>query len=125
RVGRLRVIFTLPSTLTGIAQDHPAPLHWPRDPLAYVEWFAPFHNSPAGAQRMFLVNKMRASSDRRTCGAIVPLANIRQSCMLFPVYGQLADLPSQQSWTSENVLDECSSFLLNNWRSLYSYQTLW
>ena len=55
--------------------------------------------------------------------SIIPVSNIQQSCMLFPVFPKLAPMPGD--WKSENVLDKCSSFLINNWSSKYVYQTIW
>lgn len=52
--------------------------------------------------------------------SIIPLANICQSCMLIP-----RNVPSDSSWTSNTVLDKASSFLVNNWSSIYSYKTLY
>jgi len=54
-------------------------------------------------------------------GAIIPLSSICQSCMLFPVFP--TSVPTH--WTPDNVLDEASSFYINNWLSKYSYQTIW
>lgn len=54
-------------------------------------------------------------------GAVVPLHEIRQGCMLFPDYRH--GVP--QGWRWSNVLDECDTFFVNNWQSKYAYQTLW
>ena len=54
-------------------------------------------------------------------GSILPLTHIRQSCMLFPVFP--SSVPAH--WKADNILDEASSFYVNNWLSKYSYQTIW
>ncbi|KAJ3968323.1 hypothetical protein EV361DRAFT_777217, partial [Lentinula raphanica] len=53
-------------------------------------------------------------------GAIIPLSDIRQSCMLVPGKSSW-----DRSWNSDNILDECSSFFVNNLQSKYSYQTIY
>lgn len=63
-------------------------------------------------------------------GAIVPLHAIRQSCQLIPLvsgHGGLDDSERvwPREWKSNQVLNQCNTFLLNNWASKYSYQTLW
>ncbi|KAI5895723.1 uncharacterized protein SCHCODRAFT_02620197 [Schizophyllum commune H4-8] len=77
------------------------------------------------AHGFFLVDKMPRLRDGFTPGTIKSLANIRQICMLTPSYGTRLDISSQASWTSDNVLDECDRFLLNNFQSMYTYKTLW
>ncbi|KAH9905539.1 uncharacterized protein B0H18DRAFT_831889, partial [Fomitopsis serialis] len=39
RAGHVKVIFTLPKTLSPSHGGSPAPLWWPQGPLAYVEWY--------------------------------------------------------------------------------------
>jgi hypothetical protein len=72
---------------------------------------------------MYHVSKVHNTQRTRVQGAIIPLANIRQSCMLIPIF--INDESEWQSWTPENVLDSASSFLVNNWASKYSYETIW
>ncbi|KAL1672289.1 hypothetical protein EV122DRAFT_224995 [Schizophyllum commune] len=125
RVGRVKVVFKLPRVLD-IYGPHPAPEAWPKGPLAYVEWFSPLRRAPDGVHGMFKVARMGPSSREGVVpGAIIPLANIRQSCMLIPVYGHRLDISSQKAWTSDNVLDKCEDFLINNWQSMYTYKTMW
>ncbi|KAJ6605545.1 hypothetical protein DFH09DRAFT_897411 [Mycena vulgaris] len=54
--------------------------------------------------------------------SIIPLTDIRQTCQLFPNFGR-ADVPPK--WTTHTVLDECNNFFVNNWASLYAYQSIW
>lgn len=117
-MGRLRVIFKLPDT---IRNWHLAPQAWPTEHLAYVEWFK-MSAGPGASHNMYTVNR-----PERVEGAIVPLVTIRQSCQLIP----LIDRPKHEdnswpeTWNSGNVLDESTFFLLNNWTSKYSYQTIY
>ncbi|TRM57623.1 hypothetical protein BD626DRAFT_514014 [Schizophyllum amplum] len=124
RVARVRVVFTLPRTLD-LFGPHPAPSTWPKGPLAYVEWFSPSRH-PRSAHNFFMVSSLPVNGrDHAVPGAIIPLANIRQSCMLTPLYGTRLDIASQAQWTSDNVLDHCNDFLVNNWQSMYTYKTVW
>lgn len=105
----------------------PTPENWPKGPLVYIEWYTKL-DSMANVKNgmMYRIRKaptVTAPNPPRVQGAILPLSNIRQSCMLFPIIPQGEDVPT--NWTSSNVLDSASSFLVNNWLSKYSYQTIW
>ena len=41
QICHVKVIFTLPTTLDISVDPHPAPPHWPKNPLAFVEWYSP------------------------------------------------------------------------------------
>lgn len=71
---------------------------------------------------MYRIKRQWNTQQTRRTGSIVPLGNIRQSCMLFPAFPQ-GDIPAD--WNSENVLDVSNAFYINNWLSKYSYQTIW
>lgn len=114
RIGRIRVIFRLPETLDGVS------LPWPKEPLAYIEWYSPLNSAAEKNHLMYSVKKAMRP-DGSPSGIVIPLTSIRQSCMLFPTYGSSMD----KTWTTTNVLDKCSSFLLNNWLDLYTYKTVW
>ncbi|KAI0727017.1 hypothetical protein C8Q72DRAFT_796259 [Fomitopsis betulina] len=107
RIGRVKVIFKLPDTIHehGSLNEMHAPEEWAtQGPLAYVEWYA---NLPASADlvhMMYEVCKLPLRTDGTPAGEIIPLSMIRQSY---------------------SVLDKAQKFLLNNWASKYSYQTLW
>lgn len=117
RVGRVRVIFTLPEEVNSITGVRPAPSNWPKEPLVYIEWYSKLEKAanPRNGM-MYLIKK-----DKEVQGTILPLSNIRQSCMLFPTFP--SSVPSH--WKTENILDYASSFYINNWLSKYSYQTIW
>ncbi|KAJ8584577.1 hypothetical protein M405DRAFT_746773 [Rhizopogon salebrosus TDB-379] len=90
--------------------------------LAYIEWYK--LSARAGANHnMYLLSKPPASGQGITSKDIVPLKAITQSCQLIPHMGPNVTWPS--SWKSHMVLDLCSSFVLNNWASKFSYQTMW
>src|SRR5882757_2063570 len=123
RVGRLRVIFTLPKQVETIMGPQPTPESWPKGPLVYIEWYTKFDSS-ANVKNgmMYRIRKASTTAPNPPMiqGAILPLCNIRQSCMLFPIVPPGEDVPT--NWTPSNVLDGASSFLVNNWLSKYSYQ---
>ncbi|KAJ3831121.1 hypothetical protein F5878DRAFT_677718 [Lentinula raphanica] len=121
RVGRLRVIFRLPHTVMDNRKGLmvKAPTDWPREPLGYVTWYTRFKPAPDQATGMYRVEPAIASNGMPH-GAIIPLSNIRQSCMLVP--GRMS---WDKEWKSENILDECSSFFVNNLQTKYTYQTIY
>jgi hypothetical protein len=124
RVGRVRVIFTLPQQVETFIGPQPTPENWPKGPLVYVEWYTKLA-STADVKNglMYRIRKAPTTTTNppRVQGAILPLSNIRQSCMLFPIFPE--DVPT--NWTPSNILDNASTFLVNNWLSKYSYQTIW
>ncbi|KAA1479270.1 hypothetical protein DENSPDRAFT_789011, partial [Dentipellis sp. KUC8613] len=111
RVGRLRAVFKLPRQVGNLI---PA---WADEHLAYVEWFTPF-TKVANPQHMMYTVSRPAKRE----GRIIPLTQIRQSCQLIPHFNARN---ADRTWSSETVLDRASSFYLNNWANMYSYQTLW
>ncbi|KAI0713002.1 hypothetical protein C8Q72DRAFT_790339, partial [Fomitopsis betulina] len=131
-IGRVKVIFKLPDTIYehGSLNEMHAPEEWAtQGPLAYVEWYA---NLPASADPvhiMYEVRKLPLRTDGTPAGEIIPLSMIRQSCQLIPRFPKptkervVATVPTD--WTSDSVLNKAQKFLLNNWASKYSYQTLW
>ncbi|KAG1717809.1 hypothetical protein EDB19DRAFT_1652204, partial [Suillus lakei] len=119
RVARLRLIFKLPNTVYGAID---APTYWPKEPLAYVEWYAPLAHSVDEDHKMYQVKKAAVRRGGSPPGEIVFLSSICQSCQLIPCFGS-AKVPI--AWTSETVLDCCSKFWLNNWSSKYVYQSIW
>ncbi|KAJ3964841.1 hypothetical protein EV361DRAFT_975920 [Lentinula raphanica] len=115
RAARLRVIFRLPQTV-GLKK---APASWPKEHLAYVTWYSRFKSTPDPATGMYKIEPAIASNGVPQ-GAIIPLADIRQSCMLVP-----SRTNWDSSWKSENILDECPSFFVNNLQTKYTYQTIY
>ncbi|KAF9787519.1 hypothetical protein BJ322DRAFT_1003262 [Thelephora terrestris] len=104
RIGQIRVIFSLPG---GEAQGSP-------EHLAYVEWFSDF-TAPENDHGMHKLK--RSAQDGGSVASIVPVSSIRRSAHLFPKFGQAVP----EDWTSENVLEKCSVFYLNQFsdRNMY------
>ncbi|KIM53735.1 hypothetical protein SCLCIDRAFT_138349 [Scleroderma citrinum Foug A] len=74
KVGCLCIIFKLPTTI--LLSE--APSSWPREELAYVEWYK-ISRTPGEYHNMYKVSKPREPS-----GDIVLLRTIRQACQLIP-----------------------------------------
>ncbi|KAJ3963557.1 hypothetical protein EV361DRAFT_813277, partial [Lentinula raphanica] len=120
RAARLRVIFRLPRKVINEGSIENAPANWPKEHLAYITWYTRFKPSPDNATGMYKVEPAVASNGVPQ-GAIIPLSNIRQSCMLVPSTKTSWD----KDWDSNNILDQCSSFFVNNLQTKYSYQTIY
>lgn len=125
RVGRIRVIFKLPVFEKGRGGiDIPYPPYWPKEPHAYVQWYtAPqLTDRMRNTHNMASVSKAPLAADHSPPWSIIPLSNIRQSCMLTPKYGII----KKNIWdTDTSVLDTCNTFYVNNWLSLFTYQTVY
>ncbi|EIM82509.1 uncharacterized protein STEHIDRAFT_64969 [Stereum hirsutum FP-91666 SS1] len=96
RVGQVRVIFRLPDGVDCFTQT-----------LAYVQWFTPFRD----ADSLYGMHTIKRSTRNHSrYASIIPLSDIVRSCLLLPI-PPTHTLPS--TWTSDNVLDECTAFRLN------------
>ena len=88
-----------------------------------MEWYT--HQGPEleadKVHGMYHISRATDSQGRRQ-GAVIPLSNIRQSCMLFPVFKGNRE---EANWQPDNVLDGTDAFLINNFLNKYSYQTIW
>lgn len=126
RVGRVKVIFRLPTELALIGSHKtPALLSWPKATLAFIEWFTTptLSDSARNSHNMASILKpKRSSSDNSLPWSIIPLSNIRQSCMLVPNYRKA---PNISSLSSSTVLDSSDYFYINNWLSVYTYKTIY
>ncbi|KAJ7757870.1 hypothetical protein B0H14DRAFT_2404515 [Mycena olivaceomarginata] len=119
RVGRVKVLFCLPEKLD---DGSPPPSNWPKGCLAYVEWFSSFKPRHEENHEMYSISTVPRWANGFSNASIIPLTDIRQTCQLFPKFGR-DDVDA--TWTTDNVLDTCTTFYVNNWASLYSYQSIW
>ena len=89
--------------------------------LAYVEWYtAPMLTiQQQNIHNMATVSKGPPIQNGHCLWSIIPLSNIRQSCMLTPNFA-LVPISDQSSWTTLNILDTAPSFFVNNWSSIYT-----
>ncbi len=94
--------------------------NYTKELLAHIEWYSKLKGGPED-HGMYKVQKLP-----HTEGAILPLPQICQGCMLFPDFTNFVSNGTKASgWQSMTVLDSCNSFFVNNWQSKYVYQTLW
>ncbi|KAJ7739015.1 hypothetical protein B0H16DRAFT_1694676 [Mycena metata] len=77
RVGGVKIIFRLPTTLFNGSAAPPA---WSKHPrLAYVEWFSAFKPSHEQHHHTYSVVEPWPRADGRMQGSIIPLTDIRQT----------------------------------------------
>lgn len=114
RVGQVRMIFSLPEK--SLRELFPSAVQVPRH-LVYIEWFSKFAASPDPRHQMYKVRRL--TGDARIA-SIVPLTLVERSVHLFPKWG--GAVPA--TWTSTNVLDECSTFYLNRTKDPHSYYNM-
>ncbi len=76
--------------------------------LAYVEWFTPFRDQPEQHHLMYKVS--HAQRDGYRLASIIPVSKITHSVHLFSLFGPVAP----REWTTDTVLEECQSFLVNS-----------
>lgn len=126
RVGCVKIIFSLPKIIQRPGFQEPAPKEWPTQPLAYVEWYT---RQGSLADKTHGMYKIFPAYDSQGCqqGSIIPLSNIRQSCMLIPIFPKprTQEAKNLESWTPGNILDKAKAFLINNFLDLYTFQTVW
>ena len=96
-----------------------APSEWPTEPMAYITWFTWFKASPHSDMGMYRVEPAKDSKGVAQ-NAIIPLTDIRQTCMLTP-----SKTTWDKVWNPKNILDSCDLFFVNNLQSKYSYQTIY
>ena len=118
-MARLKVIFRLPQIVDRDGFMGPAPSEWPTEPLAYIAWFTRFKPLPDDSTGMYCVEPAENSKGQPQ-GSIILLTDIRQGCMLTPSRASW-----DRTWTSEDILDTCSSFFVNNLQSKFAYQTIY
>ncbi|KAJ3797272.1 hypothetical protein GGU11DRAFT_816582 [Lentinula aff. detonsa] len=116
RIGRVRVVFSLPSDKldTLLPPNIPPPTH-----LAYVEWYTRFSRNPEAFSGLYRL-KRDVLADGTVAASIVPLDSILRSVHLFPKWG--GAVPA--GWTSESVLDNAPSFSLSVFKDNHSYFNL-
>src|ERR1700742_3742797 len=116
RAGQVRIIFCLPSVLGVSTIKQSSPACWNvKEPLAYIQWFSKFKKEPDSNNKMYVVERAMDTKGQIQ-GAVVPLTNIRQCCMLSP-----ATKDWDPDWESHMVIDQCKRFFVNNFQSKYSY----
>ncbi|THU90457.1 hypothetical protein K435DRAFT_911965 [Dendrothele bispora CBS 962.96] len=117
RIARIRTIFSIP-THKRLNTLFPPNMIPPKH-LAYVEWFTKFARQPEPYSELYRV-KLQKKSDGLPAVSVVPLDRIICSVHLYPKWG--GAVPS--GWTSETVLDDCTSFLVSIFKDSRTYINL-
>ncbi|KAJ6517025.1 hypothetical protein DFH09DRAFT_1251360 [Mycena vulgaris] len=111
RVGRVRVVFTLPRKIVDLL----FPGAHPPGHLAYVEWFSSFPRRPEPNHLMYKISR-----PAERVASIIPVSHIRRSIHLFPQFGPVVP----RTWTSQNVLDLATHFYVSPWSDRHAYITV-
>lgn len=85
----------------------------------YVEWFSNFARAPDSHYHMSKVTAPLTEREKIT--SVIPLALLERSAHLHPKWGG----PVPVHWTSENVMDECTTFYLNQYKNLHDFYNLY
>ncbi|KAI0357791.1 hypothetical protein OH77DRAFT_1583444 [Trametes cingulata] len=100
RVARVRTIFDLPKM-------YDAKIFGIDEPLAYVEWFTPFHVMD-NVTGMYVVSPSTRQRERHA--SVIPLTHIVRSCHLIPCWGKRID----RRPVTGDILDSCTmKFFVN------------
>ncbi|KIL55290.1 hypothetical protein M378DRAFT_49930, partial [Amanita muscaria Koide BX008] len=114
RVAQVRVVFSLGSAAIKHLFGN---CELPPQHLAYVEWFTPFRASPEPDSKLYKIERSCQGNSR--LASVIPVSHITQSIHLSP-------LPSGRvmphEWNSNNILDNCRSFLVNVFTDTQTYQ---
>lgn len=110
RVARIKCIFQVPEAAwISVFGEECEP-----ETLVYAELFTKPPNYEAPIQHGYHMVEpdyyptSRAFTNRTKKGVVLPMSIIVRSCLLGPVF----DGPCNRSWTSENLLDNCSKFFV-------------
>jgi hypothetical protein len=98
-VGRIKVIFKFPATGNYILGPNQVPVAWPKEPLAYIEWYSQLKNTTEENHGMYSIRKAN-DTHGMPFGSIIALSAIHQSCMLIPKFNSTSE---EQGWTTNNV----------------------
>ncbi|KAI0632388.1 hypothetical protein C8Q77DRAFT_1197709 [Trametes polyzona] len=115
RVVQVRVVFTLPDPSLDRLFPTLSPEQRPPRHLAYVEWFSKFTANPDRHSKMYKVTRSVQNGQR--VASIIPVRLIERSIHLTPKWP--GEVP--RHWTSESVLEECSSFYVNPFKDGHTY----
>ncbi|KAH9929368.1 uncharacterized protein B0H18DRAFT_874057 [Fomitopsis serialis] len=120
RVGRVRVIFSIPEKASPLLFSSSTRTRNPELPrhLVYVEWLSKFAAAPDPRYQMYKVTTLTGAA---AIGSVVPLSLIERSVHLNPKWGG----PVPVHWTSENILNECATFYLNQYKDSHSFYNLY
>ena len=116
RIGRVRVVFSLPESLlqTLFQMGGNVPKH-----LVYVEWYTAFTQYLDPNCLLFKISPMRDRDGGWMC-SLIPLANIQRSVHLIPKFGAVAP----QEWRSSMALDMANVLFVNSFTDSHLYHIM-
>lgn len=117
-MAQVRAVFRLSPAAS--AQLFSADVSTPKH-LAYVEWFSEFSDTPDPHHGMYKIKRSMINNNTKRLSSVIEVSSIRRSVHLFPQFGRLAP----REWTSDNVLDLCSTFYVNSFTDRHTYITLY
>lgn len=85
--------------------------------LAYIEWFT-IPRTKHVTHKMYPVSHSMINGVREA--SVVEVSSIVRFCQLYPKFDERAD----RVWTSNNVLEHCTDFFVNNWLDHHTYATV-
>ena len=88
--------------------------------LAYVEWFTPFGSEPDPCSLMYKVSRSY-DNNGKPLSSIIPVANIQRSVHLIPRFGPV----TPRSWSSNTILQDCTTFYVNSFTDRHTYMTVY
>lgn len=120
RVGQVRIIFCLPRFLGPSALQQPSPPWWNvEEPLVYIHWFSRFRSRLNPDNQMYVIEWAK-DAPGQIQGAVIPLRNVRQGCMVSPTTKGWS-----HEWKSHTILNETDKFYVNSFQSKYTYGTIY
>lgn len=110
-IGQVRVVFSVPENVI----EHLFQNMHPPKYLAYIEWFSAFTKTREPNSKMYRIK--RAVHNNAPVVSIIPVYLIKRSVHLIPKWGYQVPV----EWTSDNVLELCSSSFLNSFKDRNTY----
>ena len=121
RIAQVRLVFTIPDRYLNLLFPGMGPAERPPRHLAYVEWFTKFNTSPDPDSQLLVHKVAWAKQNSMRIASVVPVYTLQRSVHLIPKWGG----PVPLHWTSENVLDECTTFYMNSFKDSHTYFNLY
>ncbi|KAI0258534.1 hypothetical protein BC834DRAFT_926493 [Gloeopeniophorella convolvens] len=114
-VAQLCAVFSLPRTAEGLFPEGVSPPPY----LAYIEWFSPFLRSADNTHGMYRISCSFKGEKRAAC--LAPCFCYASTVHLYSCLGPVVP----PTWTSDNILEECSSFYVNPFLDRHTHLTVY
>jgi hypothetical protein len=110
-VGRVRLIFELPSNLKKL---------YPHK-LAYVDWFTPFGPRPVKHLGLYTTSLSVNQAQKQQSG-VIPLSSIRLACHLGPKY---SSIDKEVRLTNDiDIFKVCPTFYFNEFGNYFTFDLM-